>query len=86
MSRGKRLTVDGNGHAFVEDETILTLKGRDLAQLVELQVVGGGVGDINLDNVEVEVVGLRDCADGGRARVLLVGVKLAESHFRFWFA
>lgn len=85
MSRGK-LTVDGNGHALVEDEAIGALEGRDLAQLVELQVVGGGVGNVDLDDFELEIVGLRDRTDGGRARVLLVGVKLAESHLQVRYA
>lgn len=83
--RGK-LTVDGNSHALVENEAIRALEGRDLAQLVELQVLGGGLGGVNLDDFELEIVGLRDRTDGGRARVLLVGVKLAESHLQVGYA
>lgn len=65
------LTVDGDGHALVQDVAILTLEGRDLAKLVELQVVGRGVGGIDLDDLKVEIVGLRHGADGRGARVVL---------------
>lgn len=65
------LTVDGDGHALVQDVAILALEGGDLAELVELQVVGRGVDGINLDDLKVEVVGLRHGADGRGARVVL---------------
>lgn len=34
------LTVDSDGDALGEDEAVSALEGRDLAELVELQVVG----------------------------------------------
>lgn len=73
VERGQRarLTVDGNGHALVEHVTVRALKGRDLAQLVELQVLGGGLGGVDLDDVELEVVGLRNSANGRAPGVVL---------------
>lgn len=65
------LTVDGDGHALVQDVAILALEGGDLAKLVELQIVGGRAGGIDLNDLEVEVVGLRHGADGRGARVVL---------------
>lgn len=64
-------TVDGNGHTLIQDVSILALKGRDLAQLVELQVLGGGLGGVDLDDVELEVVGLRNGADRRAPGVVL---------------
>lgn len=71
--RGQRArpTVDGNGHALVQNVTILALKGRDLSQLVELQVLGGGLGGVDLDDVKLEVVGLRNGADRRAPGVVL---------------
>lgn len=71
-SRRAILTVDGNGHALVEDVAILTLEGGDLAQLVELQVLGGGLGGVNLDDLEIKTVGLSNRLDGGAAGVRLL--------------
>lgn len=73
------LTVDGDGHALVQDVAILTLEGRDLSELVELQVVGRGAGGIDFNDLKVEIVGLRHGADGRGARVVLsrgVGVSI----------
>lgn len=64
-------TVDGDGHALVQDVAILALEGGDLAELVELQVVGGGAGGVNLDDLEVDIVGLSHGADGRGTRVVL---------------
>lgn len=64
-------TVDGDGHALVQDVAILTLEGGDLAELVELQVVGGGAGGVNLDDLEVDIVGLSHGANGRGTRVVL---------------
>lgn len=65
-------TVDGNGNALGEVVAISTDKGGDLAQLVDLQVVGrdasGGVG---LDNLNVEAILLGDSDDGLGARLAL---------------
>ena len=71
--RGQRArpTVDGNGHTLVQNVTVLALKSRDLAQLVELQVLGGGLGGVDLDDVELEIVGLRDGANGRAPGVVL---------------
>lgn len=66
-----RLTVDGDGNALVENVTVGALEGRDLAQLVELQVLGGGLGGVDIDDVELEVVGLRNGADGRAPGVVL---------------
>ena len=53
-------TVDGNGNAFEELETILAVKGRDLAQFADGKVFG----DLwLLNNPELEVVRLRSGFD-----------------------
>lgn len=65
------LTVNGDGHALVQDVAILALEGGDLSELVELQVVGRRVGGVDLNDLKVEVVGLGHGADGRGARVVL---------------
>lgn len=67
----EKLTVDGDGDGLVQDVAILTLEGRDPAKLVELQVIGGRVGGVDLNDLEVEAVDLRDGADGRGAGVVL---------------
>lgn len=63
------LTVDGDGNAFVQDISVLANKGRDLGKLVELEILRTRVGRINLNSLDVEVVGLRNCEDGRRPGV-----------------
>jgi hypothetical protein len=65
------LTVDGNGNALGQSEAILAEEGGDLAQRVSLEVLNSRVGGVSLDNGEVDVVGLRNHLDGGRAGVVL---------------
>ena len=51
----------------MENVTISTNKGGNLAKLVDLQVLWadtGGAGGIGLDNLKLNVVCLRNCADG----------------------
>lgn len=79
-----RLTVDGDGHALVENVTVFALEGRDLAQLVELQVLGGGFGGVDLDDVELEVVGLRNGANGRAPGVVLPECVSFESKPGLW--
>lgn len=67
----KRLTVDGDGHGLVQNVAILALKGGDLAQLVELQVLWGGLGGVDLNDLKVEVVGLCNGANGRAPGVVL---------------
>lgn len=62
-------TVDGDGNALVQDVSVLTNEGRDLGELVVLEVVSRRVGGVNLDGFKVEVVGLRNSEDGCRAGV-----------------
>jgi len=65
-------TVDGNGNALGENVAIGTLKGRDFTELVELQILGRDtLGRLSVDNLELEVVCLCDCEDGGAAGVTL---------------
>lgn len=75
-------TVDGDGHALVQDVAILALEGGDLAELVELQVVGGGAGGVNLDDLEVDIVGLSHGADGRGTRVVLREASVCVSWMR----
>jgi hypothetical protein len=77
-------TVDGNGNALGQSEAILAEEGRDLAQRMSLEVLNGRVGSVSLDDGEVDVVGLRNHLDGGRAGVVLGGGRqeLARNSFR----
>lgn len=68
---GASRTVDGNGDALGQSETILANKGGDLAKAVGSEVLGGSVANLGLNDVELEVVGLRDGLDGGGAGVAL---------------
>ena len=54
---GGSLTVDGNGNAFKELETILAMKSRDLAKSADLKMFG----DPRLvDDSKIEVICLCD--------------------------
>lgn len=64
-------TVDGDGDALRESEAILANEGGNLAKAAGLQVLDAGVAALNLNDVEVEVVGLRDRLDGDGAGVTL---------------
>lgn len=70
-SRTALLTVDGNGNALGESEAILANEGRNLAETVGLEVLNGSVALLGLNDVELDVVGLSDRADGGRTAVVL---------------
>jgi hypothetical protein len=64
-------TVDGDSNALRESEAVLTEEGGDLAELVGLEVLNRGVLGVGVNNVELEVVGLRNRLDGGGAGVVL---------------
>lgn len=67
------LTVDSDGDALGENEAVSTLEGRDLAELVELQVLAGNtLGRLGLDELNVEAVLLCDREEGCGARVTLL--------------
>lgn len=72
-------TVDGDGHALGEDVAIGADEGRDLVEGVGLEELSGRVGDVGLDLLDVEVVGLRDGADGRGAGVALYRSKSAKA-------
>jgi len=66
------LTIDGNGNALSQGVAISANEGGNLAQLVDLQVVGRGIfASLNFLNLEVEPVGLGDQFDGLGAGVVL---------------
>ena len=66
------LTVDSNGHGLGQDVAILALEGGNLAQLVELEVVGADtLGWLSVDELKVEAVGLCDGENGGGTGVAL---------------
>lgn len=65
-------TVDSDGNALVESVSISTDESWDLAETVELQVLSRDtLGRLGLNNLEVDIVGLCDSADGGGAGVTL---------------
>ena len=67
-----KLTVDGNGDALDQNVAVGALKGRDLAELVELLVlIADTLGWLSVDELKLETVGFRDGRDGGGARVAL---------------
>ena len=71
-ARGKR-TVDSDGDALREDETVSALEGGDLAELVELQVLGRDtLGRLSVDELDVEAILLCDGEEGGGTRVTLL--------------
>lgn len=77
-----RRTVHGDGDGLAEDEAVSTLEGGDLAELVELQVLGGDtIGRDSLDELEVKTVLLRDGEQRGGARVALRDTLVICSHF-----
>ncbi|THZ80313.1 hypothetical protein D6C84_07549 [Aureobasidium pullulans] len=56
----------GNGNALGEDVAVGTLEGGDLAELVELEVLGlDTLGRLGVNDVKVEAVGLCDGQQGG---------------------
>ena len=64
-------TVDGDSDGLRESEAVLADESRDLSELAGLEVLGGGVAILNIDNVELEIVGLCHSLDGGTAGVAL---------------
>lgn len=71
------LTVDSDGDGLGENEAVLALEGGDLAELVELQVLGRNtLGGLSVDELDVEAVLLCDRKEGGGARVTLRGCQL----------
>lgn len=68
------LTVDSDSDGLGENEAVGALEGRDLAELVELQVLGrDALGGLGVDKLDVEAVLLCDSKERGGARVTLVG-------------
>lgn len=71
-ARGER-TVDSDGDALREDEAVSALEGGDLAELVELQVLGRDtLGRLSVDKLDVEAILLCDGEEGGGTRVTLL--------------
>lgn len=65
-------TVDSNGNALVESVTIGTDEGWDLAELVDLEVLGRDtLCRLSLNDLDLDVVGLGHSANGGGAGVTL---------------
>jgi len=72
-TRGVALTVDSDGDALGEDKAVSALEGRDLAELVELQVVlRDTLGWLSVDELDVEAILLRDGQERGGTRVTLL--------------
>lgn len=62
MQTGREHTVDGNGNALVEDVAVSADEGRDLAELVKLEVLSRDtLRGLSLDKLDVDVVGLSHC-------------------------
>lgn len=70
-NRSFKLTVDGNGDGLRQGVTVLAEEGRDLAERVGLEVLDGRLLGVGVDDVQLEVVGLRNRLDGGGAGVVL---------------
>lgn len=59
-------TINGNGNGLMEGITIGADECGDLSKLVELQVLSRDtLSWLSLDDLEFDVVGLRDCENGG---------------------
>lgn len=66
-----RRTIDGDGNALGEDIAVSADEDGDLGELVVLGELGGRVGGVNHNPLDIEVVGLSDGQDGRRAGVVL---------------
>lgn len=66
-----QLTVYGDGNGLRQGEAVLAEEGGDLAEGVGLEVLNGGLLRVGSDDLEVEVVGLRNRHDGSGAGVVL---------------
>ena len=68
--REQGLTVDGDSKALGESEAILAEESGNLSERAGLGVLDARRRGVGLNNVELEVVGLRNCLDGSGAGVL----------------
>lgn len=69
---GEAHTVDGNSNALGQEVAIAALESWNLAQLVEQAVViADAFGRLGVDEFELDVVGICDGQEGGRAWVVL---------------
>lgn len=60
-----RRTVDCDGNGLVEGVAISTYEGRDLAELVDIEVLGiDALNRVGVNDLKVDVVGLGNCFDG----------------------
>lgn len=64
-------TIDRDGDGLGEHKAIGADEGRDLVERVGLQELRRGLGGVGFDLLKLDVVGLRDGADGRRAGVAL---------------
>lgn len=64
-------TVDGDGDGLRESEAILAEEGGNLSKSAGLEVLDGGVAELNIGVVQLDIVGLRDSLDGSAAGVAL---------------
>lgn len=79
------LTVDGDGDGLVEDEAVGALEGRDTAKLVELEVLGRDtVGGLRVDELDIEVVLLRNGEEAGCAGVALRASMSVDGRRKNW--
>lgn len=65
------ITIDRNCNALGQLIAICAHKRWDFAELVELQVFGGGVGAVDHDFFQVKLVGLGHSSNGNGAGVAL---------------
>ena len=74
---GGVLTVHSDGNGLGENEAIGALEGGDLAELVELQVVGRhALGGLGVDKFDIEAILLRDRQERRGTRVTLAACEL----------
>jgi hypothetical protein len=71
-------TVDGDGNALSEDIAIGAHKGRNFVKRVGLGELRGRVLWVGVNLLEVEVVGLRNGADGRGAGVALTKTSVSN--------
>lgn len=65
------LTIDGDSNSLRESKAVLANESRDLAKTAGSLVLSSRLAELNLRDLEVEVVGLRDRLDGDGAGVVL---------------
>jgi hypothetical protein len=67
--RERKRTVDSDGNALGESISVLAKEGRNLSKFAGLEMFGRRLGGVSLNNLDLEIVCLRNCQNGSSAGV-----------------